>query len=64
MDHDQKRRLLDLEVALTGLARALTEGGFAPVVEHAIRKTRVEGVKGAEELLRGARVKAVYRRAS
>ena len=60
--YDQKRRLLDLEVAIVSLARSLSEAGFAPIVEQAIRTTRSEGVEGAEDLVRGKRVAAAYRR--
>ena len=60
--HDHGRRLVDLEVALTGLVRAFSEAGYADVVDHAVRKARVEGVRGAEDLLQGARVNAAYRR--
>ncbi|MCC7265954.1 MAG: hypothetical protein IT546_01300 [Caulobacteraceae bacterium] len=60
--HDLRRRLFDLEVALTSLSQALAESGRLDVIEEAARKARVEGVPGAEELLRGERVNAAYRR--
>lgn len=60
--YDQNLRLLDLEVALTALTRALA-AGHAPVLEQAIRIARLEGAKGAEDLLRGERSNAAYRRA-
>jgi hypothetical protein len=60
---DHNRRLADLEVALESLARALVQAGHAPIVEDAIRRARAEGVKGADDLLMGARRAAAYRRA-
>lgn len=60
--YDQNLRLLDLEVALTALARALVRTGQSAVLEQAIRTVRLEGVKGAEDLLRGDRSNAAYRR--
>ena len=60
--HDHRLRLFDLEVALTSLSRALVETGHFGVVEEAARKARVEGFRGAEELLQGDRVNAAYRR--
>lgn len=59
-DHD--RRLFDLEVALGALSRSLAESGQLPLVREAARRTRVEGAKGAAELLEGARATAAYRR--
>lgn len=61
--HDQHLRLLDLEIALIALARGLANVGGAEVLQQAIRKVRVEGAKGAEDLLRGDRASAAYRRA-
>lgn len=60
--HDHHRRLFDLEVALTTLSRALVEAGHFGVVEEAARRARVDGARGAEELLLGDRVSAAYRR--
>lgn len=61
--HDQHLRILDLEIAFTALARGLGAAGYAQVLEHAIQKTRTEGAKGAEGLLRDQRASAAYRRA-
>ncbi|HEY9216450.1 MAG TPA: hypothetical protein VIO94_00265 [Phenylobacterium sp.] len=61
--HDQNLRLLDLEVAISALARALAAEGQSPVLELAIRTARQTGGKGAVDLLRGERSNAAYRRA-
>lgn len=59
-DHD--RRLQDLERALTGLVRALAQGGHASVLAHAVSAARRDGVQGVESLLRGQPAEAAYRR--
>lgn len=60
--YDHHLRLVDLEVAMTSLVWALGQAGHSDVVNDATRKARVDGVRGAEELLQGDRTKAGYRR--
>jgi hypothetical protein len=61
---DQNRRLADLEIAITSLARALANEGYAPIIEQAVRSAISEGGDGAVELLRGHRLGVAYRRAA
>ncbi len=60
--YDHSRRLVDLEVALTGLVRALSEAGHAGVGEHAIRKAYPMAPAELRNLLQGDRVNAADRR--
>ena len=62
--YDRNRRLVDLEIAITSLARALANEGYGPVVEQAVRSAISEGGEGAAELLRGHRLGVAYRRAA
>jgi hypothetical protein len=62
--YDQNRRLMDLEIAMTSLVRALANEGYAPVIEQAVRSATSEGGDGAVELLRGRRLGVAYRRAA